>query len=131
MAAVERSAAAYLTADSLIRRDPGRGGLRRWVPTPPLRSGWLEGRRCTTLNIVNARVRRVVDEFLELTPDERELAIAELEASDEGQEAAPEEVEKAWAPELERRIEDVVEGRAQTRDVDDALAELRARYARR
>ena len=95
------------------------------------RRGWLQGGRCSTLKSVNARVRKVVDEFLELTPDERELAIAELEASAESQEAAPEEVEKAWAPELERRIEDVVEGRTQTRDVDDALAELRARYARR
>lgn len=103
-------------------------------PTYPRRrcgAGWLKGHRWTTLKIVNARVRKVVDEFLELTPDERELAIAELEASDEGEEATPEEVEKAWAPELERRIEDVVEGRTQTRDVDEALAELRARYARR
>lgn len=85
---------------------------------------------CTTLNLVNARVRKVVDEFLELSEEERELAADEIAAAlDDGR-------DDDWdmdisKEELARRVDDVVSGRVETLDADQVLAELRAKYARR
>jgi putative addiction module component (TIGR02574 family) len=81
------------------------------------------------LIVVNARVKKVVDEFLELTPEERELAIDEIEANLEEQDT-PEEVEKAWNEEIARRIEDVETGRVKTKPLDEVISKLRARYSR-
>jgi putative addiction module component (TIGR02574 family) len=41
-----------------------------------------------------------------------------------------EAVEAALNQELERRIDDVVDGRVETSDVDEVIVELRARYPR-
>ena len=38
-------------------------------------------RPCTTLNLVNARVRQLLDELLQLSDDDRALVAAELDAS--------------------------------------------------
>ncbi|MBX3232758.1 MAG: hypothetical protein KIT84_43555 [Labilithrix sp.] len=62
---------------------------------------------------MNARTRQVLEQALELTTEERAL------------------IETALDKELEQRIDDVVEGRVETRDVDDVDAELRTRYPRR
>jgi hypothetical protein len=77
---------------------------------------------------MNARVQKVVDEFLELSDEERELAIAELEAS-LGVEDPPELVEKSWAEEIQRRLREVREGRSRGRDGHEAIAEIRAELA--
>jgi hypothetical protein len=74
---------------------------------------------------MNARVRKVVDEFLELTEEERELAAAEIATALGG----GEEIDDPSAEELARRVDDVVSGRVETRDMDEVLAELRAKYS--
>jgi Putative addiction module component len=79
---------------------------------------------------VNARIRKVVDGFLELSPNEQELALEEIETAFE-REDAPEEVEKAWAEVIERRARDVLAGRSVGRDAFEALDEIRARLAAR
>jgi len=75
---------------------------------------------------VNARVRKVVDEFLELSPEERDLAVVEIEAAFE-QEDPPEEVERAWAEVIEHRAREVLAGRSTGRDAFEALDEIEAR----
>jgi hypothetical protein len=76
---------------------------------------------------MNARVRKVVDEFLGLTEEERELATAEIAAAL----GDDEEIDDPTPEELARRIDDVVSGRVETRDMDEVLAELRAKYSPR
>ena len=86
------------------------------------------------LGLVNARTRKVLEEALELSAEDRALLATALEASledEDDQESSPEEVAKDWAQELEARIEEVVAGRVVARDASEVLAELRARYARR
>jgi putative addiction module component (TIGR02574 family) len=78
---------------------------------------------------VNARTRKVLAEALELSPEDRALVAAELEASLEG-EASPEQaeaIEKAWADEIERRARDVDEGRVKTIPAAEVYRELRDR----
>jgi hypothetical protein len=84
-------------------------------------------------SIMNARARKVLEEALELSAEDRALLVATLEATLEDEETADataNELEKAWMRELDARIDDVAAGVA-ARDVDEVLAELRARYARR
>jgi putative addiction module component (TIGR02574 family) len=73
------------------------------------------------ISAVNARTKQVLAEALELTPGERALLADELEAS-----LPPEEIEKAWADELERRAREVLEGRSKGRDANEVIAEIRA-----
>jgi len=75
---------------------------------------------------VNARTRKVFEEALELSAEDRALLAAELEAS-LGRDEPPEEIEKAWAEEIERRSRDVDEGRAQPIPAADVHRELRER----
>ena len=79
---------------------------------------------------MNARTKKVIDDAMELPASERALVIAELEASLESDDS-PEEVAKAWDEEIARRIDDVVSGRVKTRDMNEVLAELEAKYRRR
>jgi putative addiction module component (TIGR02574 family) len=79
---------------------------------------------------VNARTQQLLDELLELSVEDRALIAAELEGSLDEQGVSLEAVETALNNELERRIDDVVEGRVETRDVDEVLSDLRARYPR-
>lgn len=75
---------------------------------------------------MNARARQLLDELLQLSPDDRALIVAELDASLEADDASPEEIEKAWAEEITRRVQDLREGRSHGRDAFEALAEIRA-----
>jgi len=54
------------------------------------------------------------------------LSSLAAEAADED-DATPEEIEKAWAEEIERRVSNVLEGRSQGRPAAEAIAEIRAR----
>ncbi len=79
---------------------------------------------------MNARTKKLLEEVLELSPSERALFVVELDAS-LGDDDSPEQIAKAWDEEIGRRIDGVVSGRVPTRDMREAMAELRARYARR
>ncbi len=48
-----------------------------------------------------------------------------------GEEISPEEWERVWAEEIKRRSDELHAGRAQTRDWNEFMAELRAKYPRR
>ena len=77
------------------------------------------------MNVMNARAAKVLAEALELTPEEREEVADGLYASLEG--AAEPEVEKAWAEEIERRIQGVEDGTAKTIPLEEFLEKLRTR----
>jgi putative addiction module component (TIGR02574 family) len=64
------------------------------------------------------------DELLHLSPEERqELADELYESLDESRDP---EWERAWAAEIERRVQDVAEGRVELLDADAVHADLRA-----
>jgi hypothetical protein len=74
---------------------------------------------------MNARAKKVYEEALELSLDERgELARKLLESLGDD---APSDVESAWAPVIARRAREVIDGTAPTRDLDEALDEIEAR----
>lgn len=64
-------------------------------------------------------------QLLTLLPDERaELACFLLESLDPDEE----EIDRSWAIEVSRRVEEIRSGKAIGIPVDDLLAELRERY---
>jgi hypothetical protein len=74
---------------------------------------------------MNSRTRKVLEEALELPATERgELARELLESL---RDVAPPEVESAWAPVIARRAQEVLDGTAATRDLDEGLDEVEAR----
>jgi hypothetical protein len=79
---------------------------------------------------MNARTKKVLDDAMALPESDRQLIADVLDASLDTEDA-PEDVAKAWDEVIKQRIDDVVAGRAQTRDLREAMAELRASYARR
>jgi putative addiction module component (TIGR02574 family) len=91
-------------------------------------SEWLSGEKQPMIYDMNARTKKLLEEVLELPASERALIVAELDASLED-EGTPEEIEKAWAEELERRAADVVAGRGDGRDARAVIDELRAELA--
>ena len=65
------------------------------------------------------------DELLHLSAEERqELADALYESLDD--EPHDPEWERAWAAEIERRVQDVADGRVELLDADEVHADLRA-----
>lgn len=78
---------------------------------------------------MNARARQLLDELLHLPAEDRALIAEKLTASlgDEEDDASPEEIEKAWATEIERRADEVLAGRSRGRPTDEVFADLRAR----
>ncbi len=75
---------------------------------------------------MNARTKKLLEEVLELPASDRALIVAELDASLED-EGTPEEIEKAWAEELERRVRDVEEGHVKTIPASEVHRALRER----
>lgn len=74
---------------------------------------------------MNARTRKVLTEGLELPSEERgEVARQLLESL---QATASPELETAWSDVIKRRVTEVLDGSAATRDVDDALNEIERR----
>jgi hypothetical protein len=77
------------------------------------------------LRPTNARTRKVFEEALELpSADRGELA---RELLDSLQDAAPRAVVSAWAAVIARRAQEVLDGTAATRDLEDGLDEIEAR----
>jgi hypothetical protein len=74
---------------------------------------------------MNARTRKVLEEALELPSEERGVLARELLESIQD-EVSP-EVESAWAAVIARRAQQVLDGTAPTRDLDEALDEIEAR----
>ena len=79
---------------------------------------------------MNARVRKVVEGFLELSPEDQKLAVVELEAVFEHEDSV-EEVKKAWAEVIDRRAREVLAGRSTGREAFGALDEIEARLRAR
>lgn len=74
---------------------------------------------------MNARAKRVLADALELPVEDRtEVAQQLLDSLDHD---APAEIEEAWAPLIARRAQEVLDGAAPTRDLDEALDEVEAR----
>jgi putative addiction module component (TIGR02574 family) len=75
---------------------------------------------------MNARARQLLDELLQLSVEDRALIADELDASIDADNVSPGEIEKAWAEEISRRVQDVRDGRGGGRDAFEVLAEIRA-----
>jgi putative addiction module component (TIGR02574 family) len=75
---------------------------------------------------MNARARQLLDELLQLSVEDRALIADELDASIDADNVSPGEIEKAWAEEISRRVQDVRDGRSGGRDAFEVLAEIRA-----
>lgn len=74
---------------------------------------------------MNARTRKVLEEALELPSAERGGLARELLES--LQDTASPEVESAWAAVIARRAQEVLDGAAATRDLDEGLDEIEDR----
>ena len=88
---------------------------------------------CAMIPAMNDRVKTLIDEARKLTPDERLQLMAELSTvigDDEPADGTPEEIEAAWAEEVERRIEAVENGQSKLIDFDDAIADAKRRMRR-
>ena len=81
---------------------------------------------------MNKRVEALVEEARKLTPDEQDellrLLVIAREA-DEPADGTPEEIEAAWAAEIERRIAAHERGETQTDRACRGHGEMRARLA--
>ena len=77
---------------------------------------------------MNQRVQELLEQAKLLSDEERAELGHEILASVP---AEQEEIDKAWAEESMRRLEDVRAGRAKTVSADAAVAEIRARAAAR
>ena len=78
---------------------------------------------------MNARTRELLLEVLQLSPEDRALIAVELEASLDAEHGSIEEVDKAWAAEIQRRVDNVLAGRSRGRAAKDVIAEIRAGLA--
>ncbi len=80
---------------------------------------------------MNARAKKLREEALELPTKARgKLAHDLLLSIEEDPFEPPEEVEKAWAAEIERRVQDVQEGRVKLIPAVEALRDVRASLKR-
>ena len=105
------------------------------LPSVPM--GHPQGFRCGQTeqrcyaSTVNARAKKVREEALELPTKARaKLAHDLLLSLEEEPFDPPEEVEKAWAAEVERRVQDVKEGRVKLIPAAEALRDVRASLKR-
>lgn len=79
---------------------------------------------------MNARTKRVLEEALELSADDRALVAVALEARLGGEnddESDSQAVEQAWADEIQRRVDAVRSGQSSGRSAHEVLAEIRSR----
>jgi len=77
--------------------------------------------------------RQVLEEALRLARSERaELAATLLRSLDDVAFGPPDEdYDEAWSAEIQRRVQEIDEGKAKLVDGDQALADLRSKYRRK
>ena len=80
---------------------------------------------------MNKRVEAIVDQVRQLTPEEQGELLDRLVLASEAADGTPEEVESAWAAEVERRIRAVERGESQLNDHVDVMAHLRGLLTRK
>lgn len=73
------------------------------------------------------KARRLLEEALHLPAEDRAHLAAELSASVEREEE-PGDVEKAWADEIERRVQRVLSGESELTDWSTVRARLQRKY---
>ena len=78
---------------------------------------------------MNKRVASIIEEARQLAPEEREelLLRLRLEFEDEVVEGTPDEIEAAWAEEVERRIERAERGEATSSPSEEVFSRIRER----
>ena len=67
--------------------------------------------------------------MLELSPEDRALVAVELEASLDAEHGSIEDVDKARAEEIQRRVDNVLAGRSRGRPAKEPIAEIRSGVA--
>jgi putative addiction module component (TIGR02574 family) len=129
-AAVEEIAVAIrLNVSTYPSLPAGRGGPGKRVAEKVRRAA---RHRLRYTNAV-AVLASVLEQALQLSDDERGELIARLVLSfeaDDGEEIHGTEWEAAWSEELDRRLDDIREGRVQLVDRDEARARVRAAIIR-
>lgn len=73
------------------------------------------------------KARRLLEEALELPAEERAHLAVELSASVEGEEE-PGDVQKAWAEEIERRLQRLESGESELNDWATVRARIQREY---
>ena len=76
-------------------------------------------------------VEALIEQALKLSVEEREEIVARLNENLEAQAPMDPAWEAAWTKEIDRRIEDIREGRVTLVEADEAFARLRAAADRR
>lgn len=71
-------------------------------------------------------VKLVIEQAMQLSPEEREQVIEHLVAANANEEPVDPEWEAAWTAEIDRRVAEIREGRATLIDRDEAFARIRA-----
>lgn len=81
---------------------------------------------------MNKRVDMIIEEARKLSPEEREELMRRLpvELDDEEADGTPEEVEAAWAEELDRRIAKAERGESIGSPAEEVHARVRERLRR-
>ena len=79
-------------------------------------------------------IEQILQDALTLSDEDREKLLLALHQSlepDDGDTLTQPEWDAAWAAEMDRRLNDLAEGRARTYSHQEVMAELRARLLRR
>jgi putative addiction module component (TIGR02574 family) len=74
---------------------------------------------------MSPNAQKLLDEVLQLPPDEREWLVESVLINHEGLSAS--DVESAWDEEIKRRLDEIDSGKAQMAPLDDVLARMDAR----
>lgn len=76
-------------------------------------------------------VEAVIEQAMQLSVEEREEVIAHLQAANANEEPKDPDWEAAWTAEIDRRMQDIREGRVKLLDGKEVMAEMRALAATR
>lgn len=76
-------------------------------------------------------VKAVVDQAMLLSPQEREEVIELLVSANANEASVDPEWQAAWTAEIQRRVADIREGRVETFDGNEVIAEMHALAAQR
>jgi putative addiction module component (TIGR02574 family) len=87
------------------------------------------------MTMTKTKVDELFEQAMALTPEQREELADRLYQSTlpevPGDGVSPEEWERCWAEEINRRIEEYERGEADGQDIDEFMAEMRAKYPAR